>query len=434
MNKHDSERVCGMLEACGATSVDSIASSDIVIYLTCCVREAADVRLYGQASSIKNVPLRKDSPLKNRVLAIGGCVGQRDGKDLPSIVKNLNVVFGTHNLGNLPELLDKAIKSNKKVVEVLEKSESFPTDLPTHREKPWAAWLPITIGCNNFCSYCIVPYVRGREKSRTIEDIVAEAEKYKAEGVKELTLLGQNVNSYGRNIYVKPRFYDLLCEIDKLGFDRLRFATSHPKDITDEVIQAFGNLKSLQPALHLPVQSGSDRILKAMNRRYTATHYLSLIDKLRDACPDIALSTDIIVGFPGETQQDFEQTYKLVDQVGYHQVFTFIYSKRSGTPAAEIIDYTPKETIQNRFDDLVKLVAKRAFELNQIDKNTCVDVLYEGYSKKNKDILVGKSPKNQTVHAKVLNGTYKDYQGKILPTKINESKTWYLTGTIIDDA
>lgn len=266
--------------------------------------------------------------------------------------------------------------------------------------------------------------MRGREKSRDIESIADEARKYKSEGVKELTLLGQNVNSYGRDLYGKPKFYDLLCKIDELGFERLRFATSHPKDITDEVIRAFGSLKSLQPALHLPVQSGSDRILKEMNRKYDSEHYLSLIDKLRDARPDIALSTDIIVGFPGETEEDFNDTYELVKKVGYHQVFTFIYSKREGTPAAKIKDDTPKEVVQERFDKLVDLVADKAYELNQQDLNTTMDVLFEGSSKKDEAVLVGKTPKNQTVHMPLpQNKKASDFTGEIVPVKIVEAKT-----------
>ncbi len=250
-------------------------------------------------------------------------------------------MFGTHNLGALPGLLEAAIVDGKHHVEVLESSDSFPTELPTAREHSWAAWLPITIGCNNFCSYCIVPYVRGREKSRKLEDIVSEAQSYVDAGVKEITLLGQNVNSYGRDLYGDARFVDVLDAIDATGGERLRFATSHPKDLNDEVIKRFGALRSLQPALHLPVQSGSNRILRAMNRRYTREHYLELIQKLRDVRPDIALSTDIIVGFPGETEEDFLQTYELVKEVGYNQVFTFIYSKREGTPAAALEDETP---------------------------------------------------------------------------------------------
>lgn len=264
-----------------------------------------------------------------------------------------------------------------------------------------------------------------------MEDIVEEAIKYKSEGVLELTLLGQNVNSYGRDLYGDSKFYDLLCKIDELGFARLRFATSHPKDISDDVIKAFGSLKSLQPALHLPVQSGSDRILKEMNRKYTADYYLGLIGKLRSARPDVALSTDIIVGFPGETQEDFVATYKLVDKVKYHQVFTFIYSKREGTPAAKIVDNTPKDLIQKRFDSLVELVADRANELNQQDLNSTMDVLFEGASKKDANVLVGKSPKNQTVHVELGNKKASDFTGKILPVKISEAKTWYLKGDLL---
>ena len=295
MNKHDSERIAGMLEALGALMVETVEESDIVVFMTCCVREAADTRLYGQVASMKNIPLRAESPLSKRVIAVGGCIGQRDGEKLTEALPHLDVVFGTHNLGSLPRLLVAAIEGQGKQVEVLAASSEFPTELPTSREHSWAAWLPITIGCNNFCSYCIVPYVRGREKSRSIEDIVAEAERYVASGVKEITLLGQNVNSYGRDLYGKPRFADILDAVDQTGIERLRFATSHPKDLTDEVIEKFGSLRSLMPALHLPVQSGSNAILAAMNRRYSRDHYLSLISKIRDVRPDIALSTDVIV-------------------------------------------------------------------------------------------------------------------------------------------
>ena len=432
MNKHDSERIAGMLEALGALMVETVEESDIVVFMTCCVREAADTRLYGQVASMKNIPLRAESPLSKRVIAVGGCIGQRDGEKLTEALPHLDVVFGTHNLGSLPRLLEAAIKGQGKQVEVLAASSEFPTELPTSREHSWAAWLPITIGCNNFCSYCIVPYVRGREKSRSIEDIVAEAERYVASGVKEITLLGQNVNSYGRDLYGKPRFADILDAVDQTGIERLRFATSHPKDLTDEVIGRFGTLRSLMPALHLPVQSGSNRILSAMNRRYTREHYLGLIEKLRRARPDIALSTDIIVGFPGETEENFMDTYRLVEEVGYSQVFTFIYSKREGTPAAEMDDDTPREVIQERFDRLVDLVQRKAFEANQAELGATVPVLVEGTSKRDDSILAGKSPKNQTVHAPVPAGAdATSLVGRIVPVTIEEARTWYLSGTIV---
>ncbi len=433
MNKHDSERIAGMLEGLGASMVETIEEADIVVFMTCCVREAADVRLYGQVASLKNVPLRAGTPLSKRIVAVGGCIGQRDGEKLTEQLPHLDVVFGTHNLGSLPGLLSAAVADGAHHVEVLESSADFPTTLPTAREHSWAAWLPITVGCDNFCSYCIVPYVRGREKSRTLEDIAEEARGYVGAGVREITLLGQNVNSYGRDLYGEPRFVDVLDAVDATGIERLRFATSHPKDLTDEVIARFGTLRSLMPALHLPAQSGSDRILAAMNRRYTREHYLGLIAKLREACPGIALSTDIIVGFPGETEEDFLQTLSLVEEVGYSQVFTFIYSKREGTPAAKLVDDTPREVIQERFDRLVEAVQRCAYEANQAELGKVVDVLVEGTSKRDGAMLTGKSPKNQTVHAPLPEGRSVDeLVGAVVPVRVDEARTWYLAGTVAD--
>ena len=433
MNKHDSERVEGMLEALGSLPVQSVEEADIVVFLTCCVREAADTRLYGQVSSLKNLPLRDGSPLRQRIVAVGGCIGQRDGEKLVQQMPHLNVVFGTHNLASLPGLLEVAASQGGHQVEVLEASENFNDQLPSVREQAWAAWLPITIGCNNFCTYCIVPYVRGREKSRPLEDIAEEARRYGEAGVKEITLLGQNVNSYGRDLYGEPRFADVLDAVDASGVERLRFATSHPKDLTDEVIARFGTLRSLMPALHLPVQSGSNRILAAMNRRYTREHYLGLIEKLRAVVPDIALSTDIIVGFPGETEEDFMETYRLVEEVGYGQVFTFIYSKREGTPAAAMEDDTPREVIQERFDRLVDLVQRKAWEANQGELDTIVPVLIEGVSKRDELVLAGKSPKNQTVHGPVPTGrAAEQLVGTIAPMRIDEARTWYLSGKLAE--
>ena len=432
MNKHDSERVVGMLENLGAQSVDTISESDVVIFMTCCVREAADVRLIGQVNTMKNEPLRPGSPFGKRIVAIGGCIGQRDGAELFDELPHLDVVFGTNNLSSLPALLSDAIEFGSKKAETLEESDAFPTELPTHREHTWAAWLPITIGCNNFCTYCIVPYVRGREKSRPLEDIKAEASRYVAAGVKEITLLGQNVNSYGRDIYGSPRFADVLEAVADTGIERLRFATSHPKDLTDEVIDKFRTMPSLMPALHLPVQAGSNRILKAMHRGYTAEHYRELVGKVREACPEIALSTDIIVGFPGETEEDFMQTFDLVDTVGYSQVFTFIYSKREGTPAAKMHDDTPREVIQERFDRLTEIVQNHAFKANQPELGRTIDVLVEGVSKRDASLLSGKSPKNQTVHAPLPFGTtIDDLAGRIVPVTINEARTWYLKGELV---
>ena len=433
MNKHDSERISGMLEGLGAVQVDAYEDADIVIFMTCCVREAADVRLMGQVSSLKNLPLRPDTPVDKRIIAVGGCIGQRDGETLIESIKHIDVVFGTHNLKSLPVLITNVLQGATRQVEILDSSESFPTELPSTREHNWAAWLPITIGCNNFCSYCIVPYVRGREKSRELADIEKEAQDYVKNGVEEITLLGQNVNSYGRDLYGTPQFAEVLRRVDKTGLKRLRFATSHPKDLTDEVISLFGVLPSLMPALHLPIQSGSDSILKSMNRGYTKKHYLTLVKKLRNACPDIALSTDIIVGYPGETEEDFLETYRVIEEIGYSQVFTFIYSKREGTPAASMVDNTPKSVIQERFERLVDLVQKKAFEQNQSDKGHIIEVLIEGVSKRDHLILSGKSPKNQTVHMPLPFGdSAQDLTGKFRHVRIDEAKTWYLSGEIVD--
>ena len=432
MNKHDSERIVGMLAALGSKQVHSIEESDIIIFVTCCVREAADIRLMGQVASLKNIPLRQNAPVRKRVVVIGGCIGQRDGDLLIEKLPHVDVVFGTFNLASMPRLIHETILQGGHHVEVLDEASTFPTDLPSERESRWSAWLPISIGCNNFCTYCIVPYVRGREKSRLLEDIIADAKALKADGVKEITLLGQNVNSYGRDLYGEPAFSKLLYAVADTGIERIRFATSHPKDLNDAVIRAFGELDNLMPALHLPVQSGSNRILKAMNRRYTREHYLSIIDKLRSVRPDIALSTDVIVGFPSETEEDFLQTYDLIEQVGYHQVFTFLYSKREGTPAARMEDSTPHDVIQERFERLVALVQDRAFEVNQVDNHAIVSVLIEGTSKRDNTILTGRSPKNQTVHAPIPEGlSINDLQGTIVPVQIEQARAWYLRGKVL---
>ncbi len=430
MNKHDSERIVGMLESLGCAEVDSPDEADIVIFMTCCVRESADTRLFGHVMSLKDQPLRAASPLRKRIIAIGGCIGQRDGDALTAQMPHVQVVFGTNTIHALPHLLHEAMEGAS-ASDIQEKSSLFSTDLPTHRKSSWAAWLPITVGCDNFCTYCIVPHVRGRERSRALEDVADEARRYVREGVREITLLGQNVNSYGRDLYGSPRFADMLDAIDATGVDRLRFATSHPKDLSPEVIARFGSLRSLMPALHLPVQSGSDRILEMMNRRYTREHYRELIASLRRACPGIALSTDVIVGFPGETEEDFQQTLDLIDEVGYHQVFTFIYSKRAGTPAASFEDEIPREVAQERFDRLLAVVETRALEANLADVGSTVDVLIEGTSKKDARALTAKTPKGQTVHIPLEEGSTNPVPGEIAPVRIEGAKTWYLTGKLL---
>jgi tRNA-2-methylthio-N6-dimethylallyladenosine synthase len=448
MNKHDSERVCGLLDSLGALPVAALEDAEVVVFLTCCVREAADVRLKGQVATLKGLPLPDGCigrPASRRIVAVGGCIGQRDGAELLKELGNVDVVFGTHNIASLPRLLDEAMQGTGPAVEVLSGSGSgsggsraiaAASDLPVSREQHWHAWLPIMTGCNNFCSYCIVPYVRGRESSRRLEDVVAEAERLVADGVREITLLGQNVNSYGRDLYGEPRFAEALRRVAATGIERLRFATSHPKDLSDETIEVFASEAAVMPALHLPVQSGSNRILAEMNRSYSAEHYLGLVQKLRCACKasgkgDVALSTDVIVGFPGEGEADFAATLELVRSVGYAQAFTFIYSRREGTPAAAMRDDTPRELVQERFDALVAVVQEGALACNQRELGCVLPVLFEGTSKRDANMLAGKSPKNQTVHAPLPQGmAAEDFAGQILPVRVKHARTWYLQGEL----
>lgn len=435
MNKSDSERVAGMLDAHGAAPAAGLGDADIIAFMTCCVREAADERLYGQVASLKN---------SGALIAVGGCIGQRDAGELAQRMPHVGVVFGTHNIESLPALLARALGERRPVVEVISNKEASQLGHPHHdperpvrREHPWHAWLPVMTGCNNFCSYCIVPYVRGRERSQPFEGVVAEARHLIEDGVSEITLLGQNVNSYGRDLYGRPRFAELLHALGSVGVERLRFATSHPKDLLPETIEAFAQVPAIMPALHLPAQSGSDRILEAMNRRYTAGQYLQLVDQVKEACEaagkgPVAFSTDIIVGYPGETEEDFEQTLALVRAVGFAQAFTFVYSRREGTPAASLRDEMPPEVIQGRFDRLVALVQQSAWDFNQRFLDKEMPVLFEGASKRDASILAGRGPGNQTVHAPLPEGMRsEDFAGRIHPVRLDEARTWYLRGTLL---
>ena len=429
MNFHDAERVSGLLDDCGLIEVETLDEADVVVFMTCCVRENADTRLYGQASAVASVA---PAPHGKRVLAVGGCIAQRDGERLRAQIPLVNVVFGTSALASLPSLIEQALDGSATVaVDTVEEGRGFSTELPSHRAQSFHAWVPIMIGCNNFCSYCIVPYVRGREKSRVFERIVDECASLVSDGVREICLLGQNVNSYGRDLYGAPRFDKLLRAVGETGIERIRFTSSNPKDLSDATIAAMAETPGVMPHLHLAVQSGSTRILKAMHRSYTRDEYLELTQRIRRAMPDIALSTDIIVGFPGETAEDFEDTLSLVREVGFSSAYTFIYSKRPGTPAAKIVDDTPHEVIQGRFDRLAELVAELAHEANQRDLGGLAAVLVEGTSKRDQQVLVGHSAKNQTVHFAAPAGVdAASLVGSIVDIRVEEARTWYLRGTV----
>lgn len=429
MNENDAERVAGMLEEAGALPVMTIEEADIAVFLTCCVRERADIRLMGQLASIKNIPAAHGS---KRIIAVGGCIGQRDGEKLREQLDHVDIVFGTHNLGHLISLIEHRVVTGEPIVETLEENDGFASSLPVRRDKQWHAWVPIMTGCNNFCTYCIVPYVRGREASRSLEDIEKELVGLAGQGIRELTLLGQNVNSYGRDLYGEPKFAKVLTMAAESGIDRIRFVTSHPKDLLPETIEAMAAHSNIMPQLHLPLQSGSDRILQAMNRKYDSARYLDLVQQLRSAIPDISLSTDIIIGFPGETEEDFQCTLDMCREVGYGQMYRFIYSKRSGTPAATMPDDTPREVLQERFERLEAIAQESSLEENKREIGKTLPVLVEGTSKRDETVLAGKSPKNQTVHAQLPPQiSIEDIQGSIVEVSIDEATTNYIQGTLL---
>lgn len=429
MNENDAERVAGMLEEAGALPVLTLEEADIVVFLTCCVREKAEVRLKGQVASIKNVPKAHD---RERIIAVGGCIGQNEAGSLIDQIPHIDIVFGTHNLSHLVNLVVRHIETGEPQVETIEENDGFSSDLPLRRDRSWHAWVPIMTGCNNFCTYCIVPYVRGREASRTLEDISKELSDIAQGSVREITLLGQNVNSYGRDLYGAPRFAEVLKLAGESGIERVRFVTSHPKDLLPETIEAMAAYDNIMPQLHLPLQSGSDRILREMNRSYTVERYLSLVEQLRTAIPDIALSTDIIIGFPGETEEDFQQTLAVAEEVGYGQMYRFIYSKRPGTPAATMTDDTPREVLQDRFERLERVAQDSSLQENSKEIGRVVPVLVDGVSKRDDRVISGKSPKMQTVHALLTEDVSPNALfGEIVNVRIDDATTNYIQGSLL---
>ncbi len=429
MNKYDSERVAGLLEAEGLRHVAGPDDADVIVFLTCCVREGADERLYGQVASLKRLKTAGKTPL----IAVGGCIGQRDGAELQARIPHIDVVFGTHNLHELPALLRAAARENTPQIARAGESSiaDFDRQVPEMREHRFHAWLPISVGCNNFCSYCIVPYVRGREVSRPLNEIVDIAHSLVADGVREITLLGQNVNSYGRDLYGEPRFAQVLEAVAATGVSRLGFATSHPKDLVDETIRVMAEQPAILRYLHLPVQHGNNEILSAMRRAYTREQYLQRVAALRAAIPDITLSTDIIVGFPGETEAQFEDTLDLVSQVGFDQAFTFIYSPREGTRAARMPEHIPHRVALERFDRLTELVQSNAEACNVRLLNTTQSVLFEGPSKRDPALMTGRTRGYKLVHVPLPAGVDEDaLRGQERDVRITATQAFYLQGVL----
>ena len=401
MNVHDSERISGVLEGAGYAPAAEDEQADVVVFNTCAVRENADNRLYGNLGHL--APVKASHP--GMQIAVGGCMAQKDKDVVVRKAPWVDVVFGTHNLGSLPALLDRARVMEESQVEILESLERFPSTLPTRRDSAYAAWVSISVGCNNTCTFCIVPALRGKETDRRPGDILAEIQALVAEGVQEITLLGQNVNSYGVEFGDRQAFGKLLraCgEID--GLERVRFTSPHPAAFTDDVIAAMAETPNVMPSLHMPLQSGSDAVLKAMRRSYRSTKFLGILDRVRTAMPDAAITTDIIVGFPGETEADFQATLDVVGASRFAAAFTFQYSIRPGTPAATMPDQLPRPVVQERYERLVDLVGRVAYEENQTQVGRRVEVMFaDGEGRKDAATarMSGRARDNRLVHVRV---------------------------------
>lgn len=424
-NENDSEKLKGMLDAMGYTLIEDREKADVIIFNTCAVRENAELKLKGNVGALKYLKA------KNRKVLIGvcGCMVQQEkaAAGLSQKFRHIDMVFGTHSLYKFPEILYTAMTKNR-VLDVMDSDGIIAENIPVLRDDKYRAWVSIMYGCNNFCSYCVVPYVRGRERSRKHEDILKEVQQLADEGYKEITLLGQNVNSYGNDDENEYNFAQLLREVCKIdGIERVRFATSHPKDISDELIETMAQLDKVCPQLHLPFQAGSNKVLKDMNRGYTKEQYLEKIDKIKSKIPGISLSSDIIVGFPTETNEDFEETINVVKYVEFDSLFTFIYSRRDKTRAALMDSVLSDEEIQKNFDRLLETQNEISKKINESYVGKTVEVLVEGVSKNNPNALQGRTPENKIVNFSGDVGLV----GKIIKLKITEAKTWSLNGEII---
>ncbi len=425
MNARDSEKLGGILTLAGFAETES-EQADLVIYNTCTVRENANNRVYGRLGYLHS--LKKKRP--HMRIALCGCMMQE-----PAVVEKLkqsyrfvNLVFGTHNLYQFAELLARSFETDKMVVAVWDQAEQIVEELPAERKFSFKSGVNVMFGCNNFCSYCIVPYVRGREKSREPKEILREIEQLVSDGVVEIMLLGQNVNSYGKTLNPPVTFAQLLQEVEKIeGLRRIRFMTSHPKDLSDELIEVMAHSKKICRHLHLPLQSGSSRILEKMNRRYDKEAYLALVERIRKAMPELALTTDMIVGFPGETEEDFLETMDVVKKVGFDSAFTFIYSRRSGTPAAEMEGQVPQEVVKERFDRLLTQVQQIAAQKAQRLVGSVQEVLVESVNEQDASLVTGKTEHNFTVH---LPGTA-ELVGQLVDVRLDECRGFYYYGSIV---
>lgn len=433
MNVHDSERIAGLLEEAGF--VPSVAESkagvpadaDVVVFNTCAVRENADNRLYGNLGHMAKVK----SLHPGMQIAVGGCMAQKDREHVISRAPWVDVVFGTNNIGSLPILLERARVEREAQVEIREALETFPSNLPTRRDSSYSAWVSISVGCNNTCTFCIVPSLRGKETDRRPGDILAEIKHLVSEGVQEITLLGQNVNTYGVEFGDRSAFAKLLRSCGDIeGLERVRFTSPHPKDFTDDVIAAMAETPNVMPSLHMPLQSGSDRILRIMHRPYRSQRFLNIVKNVRVAMPDAAITTDIIVGFPGETEEDFQATLDVVREARFSAAFTFQYSKRPGTPAAEMPDQVPAKVVQERYERLVALQDEIAWEENKAQVGRIVEVMFaegEGRKDAETDRMTGRARDNRLVHVRIPDSAERPRPGDMAQVEITYAAPHHLT-------
>lgn len=423
MNAKDSEKLIGILEAVGYVQSD-VEIPDFILYNTCTVRENANLKVYGHLGNLKK--LKKKNP--EMIISLCGCMMQEESvvAKIKESYRFVDLIFGTHNIFKLAELLYEKFTTGKNVIEIWEDTNKIVEELPIDRKFSFKSGVNIMFGCNNFCSYCIVPYVRGRERSRKPEDIVKEIKNLVADGVVEVMLLGQNVNSYGKNLDNPVSFSELLKMVEEIdGLERIRFMTSHPKDLSDDLIEVMKNSKKICRHLHLPLQSGSSRILKIMNRHYDKEQYIELANKIKSNIPDISLTTDIIVGFPGETEEDFQETLDVVRNVKYDSAYTFIYSKRTGTPAAKMDEQVPEDVIKDRFDRLLKEVQNISSELTNRYVGKTMEVLVEEVNSHDNTLVTGRLSNNTVVHFK----GDKELIGKIVNVHLEEAKGFYYIGS-----
>jgi tRNA-2-methylthio-N6-dimethylallyladenosine synthase len=431
MNVHDSERLSGLLEGSGYVKAVAGDVADVVVFNTCAVRENADNKLYGNLGQL--VPIKASKP--GMQIAVGGCLAQKDRGEITRRAPWVDVVFGTHNIGSLPVLLERARVLEEAQLEILESLEVFPSTLPSRRESAYAAWVAISVGCNNTCTFCIVPTLRGKEKDRRPGDILLEIETLVAEGVIEVTLLGQNVNSYGAEFGDRAAFSKLLKACGDIeGLERVRFTSPHPKDFTDDVIDAMASTPNVMHSLHMPLQSGSDAVLKAMRRSYRQQKYLGIIDRVRAAMPDAAITTDIIVGFPGETEADFEQTLDVVRAARFANAFTFQYSKRPGTPAATMPDQVPPDVVRSRYQRLVEVADEVAWAQNTDQVGRRFEVLVaEGEGRKDGAThrISGRAPDNRLVHVAVTPAVSAARPGDVVAAEVTYAAPHHLVADVV---